>query len=98
MRQGLASLSGSAQKRREREIERQQKLVTEVTTFRNKLDEIALRQLPPDHNDGVIISIAPLWELVPWKDAEKKWQELVAGKYEWSTMAQQMRQSGLIKA
>jgi len=98
LRQGLASLSGSAQKRREREIERQQKLVTEVTTFRNKLDEIALRQLPPDHNDGVIISIAPLWEVVPWKHAEKMWRELVAGKYEWSTMAQQMHQRGLVKA
>lgn len=97
LRQGLAALSGSAQKRREREIERQQKLVSEVTTFRNKLDEIALHQLPPDHNDGVIISIAPLWELVPWKDAEKMWQELTAGKYEWSTMAQQMKARGLVK-
>lgn len=97
LRQGLAALSGSAQKRRERELERQQKLVSEVTTFRNKLDEIALHQLPPDHNDGVIISIAPLWELVPWKDAEKMWQELVAGKYEWSTMAQQMKARGLVK-
>jgi hypothetical protein len=66
-----------------------------VTNFRDKLDEIALRGLPPDHNDGVIISIAPLWELVPWKEAEKMWNELAAGKYEWSTMAKQMRERGL---
>ena len=97
LRQGQASLQGSALKRGEREIERQQKLVDEVITFRNKLDEIALRQLPPDHNDGVIISIAPLWELVPWKEAGKMWQELVSGKYEWSTMAKQMSQRGLVK-
>ena len=79
-------------KRREREIERQQKLVAEVTTFRNKLDEIALRQLAPDHNDGVIISIAPLWELVPWKEAQRTWERLLAGDFPWSTMAQRMRQ------
>src|SRR5690606_6706491 len=35
LRQDLAALSGSALKRREREIGRQQKLVEEVTTFRN---------------------------------------------------------------
>jgi hypothetical protein len=95
LRQGLAALQGSALKRRERDIERQQKLAAEVTNFRDKLDEIALRGLPPDHNDGVIISIAPLWELAPWKEAEKMWNELAAGRHGWSTMAKQMRERGL---
>lgn len=97
LRQGLAALEGSARKRREREIEQQQKLVGEVTTFRNTLDEIALRRLPPDPNDGVIISIAPLHELTPWKEAGKMWQELRAGKYEWSTMSKRMKARGLVK-
>ena len=52
---------------------------------------MALLNLPPDLNDGVLISIAPLWELVPWKEAQTTWDKLVAGDYEWSTMAKQMR-------
>ena len=91
-------LSGSARRRREREIERQQRLVAEVTEFRDRLDRVALLKLPPDLNDGVTISIAPLWELVPWKEAQRTWERLVAGEYPWSTMAQQMQKQRLVKA
>ena len=94
---GLEMLSGAARRRREREIERQAKLVAEVTDFRDRLDAAALRNLLPDLNDGVVISIAPLWELVPWQEAEKHWQKLLAGEYEWSTMSQQMRARGWVK-
>ena len=96
LRQGLERLAGGTRKRREQEIERQQRLVAEVTDFRSHLDAVALRNLPPDLNDGVLISIAPLWELVPWKEAKKTWDNLVAGEYLWSTMAQQMRKRGLV--
>ena len=96
LRRGLERLAGSARKRREQEIERQQRLVAEVTDFRNRLDAVALRNLPPDLNDGALISIAPLWELVPWKEAQRTWEALVAGEYAWSTMAQQMRERGLV--
>jgi hypothetical protein len=90
-------LSGSARRQREREVERQQKLVAEVTEFRDRLDHVALLNLPPDLNDGVVISIAPLWELVPWKEAQRTWEKLLDGEYEWSTMAQQMRKQGSVK-
>lgn len=96
LRQGLGVLSGSARRRREREIERQQKLVAEVTDFRNRLDRVALLNLPPDLNDGVVIGIAPLWELVPWKEAHRTWEKLTAGEYPWSTVAQRMRERGLV--
>ena len=96
--EGLDGLDGSAHRRREREIERQQKLVAEVTEFRDRLDRIALLNLPPDLNDGVVISISPLWELVPWKEAQRTWEKIIAGEYPWSTMAQQMRERGLVKA
>ena len=66
--------------RREREIERQQRLVAEVIEFRDRLDRLALLNLPPDLNDGVIISIAPLWELAPWREAQRTWEKLIAGK------------------
>jgi len=90
-------LSGSARRRRERESERQQRLVAEVTEFRDRLDRVALSKLPPDLNDGVVISIAPLWELVPWKEAQRTWERLIAGEYPWSTMAQQVQKQGLVK-
>jgi hypothetical protein len=60
LRQGLDGLGGSARRQREREIEQQQRLVAEVTEYRRKLDAVALLNVPPDLNDGVVISIAPL--------------------------------------
>jgi len=81
----------------EREIERQQRIVAKVAEFRDRLDRVALLNIPPDPNDGVVISIAPLWELVPWKEAQRTWEKLIAGEYPWSAMAQQMRERGLVK-
>ena len=51
----------------------------------------------PDLNDGVVLNIAPLWELVPWKEAKSYWGELLAGEYEWSSMSKLLRKKGLLK-
>jgi hypothetical protein len=91
LRAGLEALSGTARRNREREIERQEKLVAEVTAFGKTLDKIALANLPPDPNDGVLISIAPLHSLVPWNEAVRMWEALRSGQYGWSTMAKQMK-------
>ena len=53
--------------------------------------------LEPDLNDGVVLNIATLHELVPWKDAKCYWQELLDGKYEWSSIGKQLRQKGHVK-
>jgi hypothetical protein len=90
-------MEGAARRRQERAVERQQALVAEVTAFRNTLDQVALRQLVVDPNDGVLISIAPLHQLVPWKEAGKMWNLLVKGEYQWSSMAQQMKTKGLVE-
>ncbi len=80
----------------ERVIAKQEALIAEISDFRNELERVARLQLTPDLNDGVIISIAPLHNLVPRNEAEKMLQELVQGKYEWATMSKQMRQRGLV--
>ena len=41
--------------------------------------------------------IAPLWELVPWKDAGKYWHELMEGQYEWLSNGKQLREKDLVK-
>ena len=53
--------------------------------------------LESELNDGVVLNIAPLWELVPWKEARKYWDELMEGKYEWSSIGKQLREKGLVK-
>ena len=51
----------------------------------------------PDLNDGVVLNIAPLRELVPWKEAKNYWEKLRRRKYEWSSIGKQLRQKGLVK-
>ncbi len=81
----------------EKAIAKQESFISELTDFRNELERIARLGLAPDFNDGVIISIAPLHTLVPWKQAAKMWDELAAGKYGWSAISLRMRQKGLVK-
>jgi len=45
---------------------------------------------------GVVLNIAPLRELAPWKEAEHCWEELLEGKYEWSSIGKQLRRKGII--
>jgi hypothetical protein len=45
----------------------------------------------------VVLNIAPLWELVPWKVAKEYWEALLGGKYEWSSIGKQLRERGMVK-
>jgi hypothetical protein len=79
----------SAQERKE--IVAQQAIVEEL---RAMLDEVK-RVAPlwnPNLDDGVVLTMAPLWRLVPqhkpWqKELRTKWNELAAGKYDWAHVA-----------
>jgi len=51
---------------------------------------VADLHITPNLNDGVILNIAPLWELVPWKEVKKYWEALQEGKYDWSHIAYQL--------
>jgi hypothetical protein len=87
---------GRDAKQLERQLEHQESLVMELYDFRDKLQRVADLNLEPDLNDGVVLNIAPLWELVPWSEAKKYWEELLAGKYEWSSISKQLRDKGVL--
>jgi hypothetical protein len=89
--------SGKGAKKLDKEIERQEDLISELRDFEDKLRRAANRHLEPDLNDGVVLNIAPLHELVPWKEAKNYWDELLQGEYEWSSIGKQLRQKGIVK-
>jgi len=91
-----AGKSGPEARKVERLLEKQESFISELNDFHDKLKRAADLHLEPDLNDGVVLNIAPLWELVPWKEAEKYWKELLQGKYEWSTISKQLHERGKI--
>jgi hypothetical protein len=96
-RKEAAGSSGREAKQIEKDIDRQEQFVSELHDFADRLRRAANLHLVPDLNDGVVLTIAPLFELVPWKEAKEYWEDLVEGKYEWSCIGKQMREKGLVK-
>ena len=74
----------------DQEAERLESLLSELHDFAEKLRRAANLRLNFDLNDGVILNMAPLWELVPWNEPKKYWEELQEGKYDWSHIALQL--------
>jgi len=91
-----AGIGGKEVKQLEKQLDHQENLLAELYDFKDKLRRVADLNLEPDLNDGVVLNIAPLWELVPWGEAKKYWEELLAGKYEWSSISKQLRNRGVI--
>ena len=89
-RKEAAGSSGRDVRQMEKDMDRREQFVSELRDFEEKLRRAADLHLDFDLNDGVILNIAPLWELVPWKEPKKYWDELEEGKYDWSRMAFQL--------
>lgn len=87
---------GREAKMLERQLEKQESFLSELEDFRDKLHRAADLNLEPDLNDGVVLNAAPLWEVMPWSEPKRYWQELLAGKYEWSSIGKQLRAKGLV--
>jgi hypothetical protein len=82
--------SGREAKQIEKDMDRQEQFVSELRDFKDKLRRAANLRLDFELNDGVILNLAPLWELVPWSEPKKYWEELQEGKYDWSHIAYQL--------
>ncbi|MBA3473328.1 MAG: hypothetical protein H0T57_08925 [Rubrobacter sp.] len=95
-RRRSAGTGGREAKGAEKALAKGEELLTDLREFRDRLDRAAKLHLRPDLNDGVVLNIAPLHELVPWKEAKSKWNELLSGKYEWSSIGKQLREKGIV--
>lgn len=96
LRSQKAALGPAARggKKLDKDIDRQEAFLSELRDFEDRLRRAANLHLVPDLNDGVVLNIAPLQELVPWKEARSYWDDLMQGKYEWSSIGKQLREKG----
>ncbi len=80
---------GRERRRLEKEIADLEDVLEDVREFAKRIDAILKRGYTPHIDDGVLINMAPLWELIPsWQAEPKKcWQALERGDYDWSHMA-----------
>jgi hypothetical protein len=61
----------------------------DVAEFARRLDGVLQRGYEPHVDDGVLLNLAPLWELVPaWSTTLRRtWQRLERGDFDWSETA-----------
>ena len=61
----------------------------DVEEYRGRLENIIAKGYMRHADDGVLLNMAPLWELIPsWSSEPKRvWEELEQGKYDWSGQA-----------
>ena len=89
---GLVQEAGSSPSpSQRRDIESQRAFVEELRAFRAEVARVA-PLWRPDLDDGVLITCAPLWRLVPqhraWQRETKAcWAKLIKGEYDWAHLA-----------
>ena len=88
----VLTAQGAARKPIEKEMDELRQLAEELAQFAKDLEAITRGGYEPETDwidDGVILRMAPLWSVIPlWKSEPKKyWEELAAGKYDWSHIA-----------
>jgi hypothetical protein len=87
----VQSAGGDPSARERKEIASQQSLVEELRALLDDVKRVA-PLWNPMLDDGVVLTMAPLWRLVPlhkpWqRELKSKWDDLAAGKYDWAHLA-----------
>jgi hypothetical protein len=74
-----------------KQLETLQDLEAELTDLRDELLRVAQLPFKPNLNDGVQITVAPLWQLFRLPKWQKKlketWDKLEQGEYDWAHLA-----------
>jgi hypothetical protein len=92
LRTQLEGRAGRARKEVERRIDSAAQLLDELTEFAGAMERSVREGYEPSPDwidDGVILRLAALWDLIPiWKSEPKKyWERLQRGDYDWSHIA-----------
>ncbi|MCB1470111.1 MAG: hypothetical protein KDK08_23885 [Rhizobiaceae bacterium] len=87
----IQSVGPSPSAKERKDVAEQEALIGELRSF---LEEVKLVSplWHPTLDDGVSLTMAPLWRLLPqhkpWqKELKSKWDDLTAGKYDWAHVA-----------
>ncbi|MEM0498295.1 MAG: BREX-1 system adenine-specific DNA-methyltransferase PglX [Methanothrix sp.] len=67
------------------DVEEFEKRIRRVLELRNERGETV--GWAPEIDDGVMLNLAPLRELIPWSEPQRFWRELEEGRYDWSRTA-----------
>ena len=89
LREQQRTAEGRERRRLEKEIADMEDTLDDIREFSRRIDAVIQRGYTPHIDDGVLINMAPLWELIPsWKAEPKKcWERLERGDYDWSHQA-----------
>jgi len=89
----MASRKKGASGREERALDREMSNLTDilddVREFAKLIKNVTDHGYTPHIDDGVLINMAPLWELIPsWqKEPKEAWESLEKGEWDWSYQA-----------
>ncbi|MFO7907045.1 MAG: BrxA family protein [Planctomycetota bacterium] len=86
LRKKRDATDGRERRRTEKEMAAVEDGLADIREFAARMDHIIQRGYTPHIDDGVLLNMAPLWELVPsWQAEPKKaWKALEKGDYDWA--------------
>jgi hypothetical protein len=89
LRKARDAAQGRDRRAIEKQMEKPADVLADVEEFNKRLEAVIQRGYRPHIDDGVLLNMAPLWELVPsWQAEPKKaWQALERGDYDWAQQA-----------
>ena len=87
LKRGIEGAPTSEVRGLEREREEAISVLREIESFEGELRKVAEGGWVPELDDGVMISLAPLYPVVPWQEPENVWTKLERGDYDWAHLA-----------